>query len=397
MYQRLLICTILILSLCTGPTFAQSAPSDLLILTEEFPPYNYMDNGTLKGISVDFVESAFSHMGIDIPRDSIKILPWAEGYNTTLTRNNTLLFSTGRIPQREDQFVWAGPIISDTKVLWGISTNDSPQIPDIQSYRIVAIRNDSGISMAEHAGATPDQIIEVSSPEEAIMMVENGTADAWSYGELSGQSMITKYADDPKSFSSIMKIGAIDEYFAFNKNTDPGFVAELNSTISNLKINRSETGSSEYEQIIYRYKPVGCVESDISPQMVTDLVNITSDTLSQNTPQTLKKINAMVAPYKDPVTPGLYVFVYSLNGTNMADAGNPDVIGRNMSGKGDVTGKMYRDEILKGAVEGTGWEQYLISHPTLSGIFQKESYYRLTTGSDGVQYVVISGRYTPCA
>jgi len=82
----------------------------------------------------------------------------------------------------------------------------------------------------------------------------------------------------------------------------------------------------------------------------------------------------------------------------MADAGNPDVIGRNMSGKGDVTGKMYRDEILKGAVDnGTGWVQYLISHPTLSGIFQKESYYRLVTGSDDIQYVVISGRYTPCA
>jgi len=297
MYQRLLICIILILSLLTGSILAQSMPSDLLVLTEEYPPYNYMDNGTLKGISVDFLESAFTHMGIDIPRDSIKILPWAEGYNTTLTRNNTLLFSTGRIPQREDQFLWAGPIISDTKVLWGIAKNDSSQNPDIRSYRIVALRNDTGISMAENAGASPDQIFEVSSPKEAIMMVENGTADVWSYGELSGESMITRYADDPKSFSSIMKIGAIDEYFAFNKDTDPGFVAELNSTISNLKINRSETGSSEYEQIIYRYKPVECLESEISPQMVTDLVNMTSDALSQDTPQTLEQITAEAAPY----------------------------------------------------------------------------------------------------
>ncbi|WP_181391596.1 transporter substrate-binding domain-containing protein [Methanospirillum lacunae] len=377
---------------------AQSLPSDLLILTEDYPPFNYMDNGTLKGISVDFLESTFNHMGIDIPRNSINILPWAEAYNTTLTRNNTLLFTTGRISQREDQFLWAGPIISDTKVLWGTTKNDSSISSDIHSYRIVAIRNDTGISMAEHAGVNPNQITEVSSPEQAIRMIENGTTDAWSYGELSGQSMINRYADDPESFKPVMNIGAIDEYFAFNKNTDPEFVDEFNNTISNLKINRSETGSSEYEQIIYKYKPVECAESDITTKMVTDLVNSTSDALSQNTPDTLKQINAKVAPYKDPVIPGLYVFVYALNGTNMADAGNPDIIGRNMSGKGDVTGTMFRDEMLKGAVDhGTGWVHYVFSHPTLSGIFQKESYFNLTTGSDGIQYVVISGRYTPCA
>ncbi len=398
MKQRMLFFGIFLLSLFIPGVMAQSIPSDLLIVTEEYPPFNYVENGTLKGISVDFLDSAFSHMGIDIPHDSIRILPWAEAYNTTLSRNNTLLFSTGRLPQREDLFLWAGPVISDTKVLWGIPKNDTALTPDIQSYRIAAIQNDTGLSMAKNAGAAPDQIIEVSSPEQAIRMVENGSVDVWSYGEISGQSMINQYADDPKSFSPVMKIGSIDEYFAFNKNTDPGFVSAFNNTISNLKINRSETGSSEYEQIIYKYKAVECAESEITPEMVTNLVNITSDALSQNTPETLEQINADVAPYKDPVTPGLYVFVYALNGTNMADAGNPDVVGRNMSGKGDVTGTMYRDEMLKGAVDhGTGWVHYLLSHPTLSGIFPKESYYRLTNGSDGLQYVVISGRYASCA
>jgi polar amino acid transport system substrate-binding protein len=254
MKHRVLFLGILLLILFIPGMMAQSLPSDILILTEEYPPFNYMDNSTLKGISVDFLESAFSHMGIDIPHDSIKSLPWAEAYNTTLTRNNTLLFTTGRIPQREDQFLWAGPIISDTKVLWGSLKNDSTFIPDIHSYRIVAIRNDTGISMAEMAGATPDQITEVSSPEQAIRMVENGTVDAWSYGELSGQSMIHRYAEDPESFSPIMKIGAIDEYFAFNKNTDPGLISALNSTIAGMKTNSSENGSSEYEQIISKYQ-----------------------------------------------------------------------------------------------------------------------------------------------
>ncbi|HWQ64481.1 MAG TPA: transporter substrate-binding domain-containing protein, partial [Methanospirillum sp.] len=398
MKQRLLFLTILLLSLFIPGIIAQSLPSDLLILTEEYPPFNYMENGDLKGISVDILESAFNHMDLEIPRETFRIVPWVEGYNTTLTRNNTLLFTTARIPQREDQFLWAGPIISDTKVLWGIAQNDSPLVQDIHSYRIVAIQDDSGIGMAENAGTTPDQITKVSSPEQAIRMVENGTADVWSYGEMSGQTMINRYADDPDRFSSFMNIGVTDEYFAFNKNTDPGFVTALNNTIAGMKTNRSETGSSEYEQIIYKYQPVECGESEITPKMVTDLVNITSDAISQHAPETLKQINEMIPPYKDPVIPGLYVFVYSLNGTNMADAGNPNLAGRNMLGKGDVTGKMFRDEMLKGAVDHrTGWVHYVFSHPTLSGIFPKKSYYRLVTGSDGVPYVVISGRYMSCA
>ncbi|MDD1727874.1 MAG: cache domain-containing protein, partial [Methanospirillum sp.] len=204
--------------------------------------------------------------------------------------------------------------------------------------------------------------------------------------------------DDPDRFSSFMEIGTTDEYFAFNKNTYPAFVTSLNGTLQDMRKNQSETGTSEYEQIINRYQPVECGESEITPKMVTDLVNTTSDAISHDAPVTLEQINAEIPPYKDPVIPGLYVFVYSLNGTNMADAGNPNLAGRNMSGKGDVTGKMFRDEMLKGAVDhGTGWVHYVFSHPTLSGIYPKKSYYRLVTGSDGVPYVVISGRYMLCA
>ena len=398
MNKKIDLFIILIMFLLFPGIIAQSLPPDLNILTEEYPLFNYLDDGNLKGISVDILESAFHHRGLNITRESFQVVPWKEGYEKTLVRNNTVLFTTAKIPEREKLFLWAGPIVSDTKVLYGIAKNESPLTPDIRSYRIVAIQNDSGIGMAESAGATPEQITVVSSQEEAIRMVENGTADVWSYGELSGREMINRYADDPEKFSSFMDIGSTDEYFAFNKDTDPALVAALNNSISDMKNNRSETGASEYEQIIYRYQPVECGESEISPQMVTDLVNITSDAISANAPETIAQINAEVPPYKDAVIPGLYVFVYSLNGTIVADAGNPGLIGRNMSGKGDVTGKMFRDEMIAGAVDhGTGWVHYVFFHPTLNGIFPKKSYYRLVTGSNGIPYVVISGRYMSCA
>lgn len=82
----------------------------------------------------------------------------------------------------------------------------------------------------------------------------------------------------------------------------------------------------------------------------------------------------------------------------MADAGNPELVGKNMSGKGDVTGKLFRDEMIMGALQqGSGWVHYIFTHPSMSGLYPKKSYYRLATGSDGIPYIVICGRYLSCA
>jgi polar amino acid transport system substrate-binding protein len=65
-----------------------------------------------------------------------------------------------------------------------------------------------------------------------------------------------------------------------------------------------------------------------------------------------------------------------------------------MRGKADVSGKMFRDELVSGALQkGTGFVDYIWTSPSEEGLFYKTTYYRLVIGSDGVQYVVCAGRY----
>jgi polar amino acid transport system substrate-binding protein len=90
---------------------------DLTYLTEQYPPYSYQADGRLQGISVDLLESVWQRMGVNLNRSVILLLPWTEGYNRTLEENNTVLFSTGRFPEREQLFRWAGPIASGRFVL----------------------------------------------------------------------------------------------------------------------------------------------------------------------------------------------------------------------------------------------------------------------------------------
>jgi len=49
----------------------------------------------------------------------------------------------------------------------------------------------------------------------------------------------------------------------------------------------------------------------------------------------------------------------------VAHAANPMLVGASLKGKGNVSGKMFRDEIVEGALEnGTGWEEYIYINPS---------------------------------
>jgi len=97
---------------------AVSPAEGLTYYTEQLPPYNYQENGTLKGFSVDLLEAITTKMGTKVTREQVHIVPWTEGYQTALHQNNTVLFTTARLPEREQSFKWAGPIYAYTNVLF---------------------------------------------------------------------------------------------------------------------------------------------------------------------------------------------------------------------------------------------------------------------------------------
>jgi polar amino acid transport system substrate-binding protein len=101
--------TLVLFISCSSAEEAFSA-GDLTYITEQFPPYNYQEDGKLQGISVDLLEKVWEKMDANQSRSVIQLLPWKEGIQETLDENGTVLFSTARLPQREELFKWAGPI-----------------------------------------------------------------------------------------------------------------------------------------------------------------------------------------------------------------------------------------------------------------------------------------------
>jgi polar amino acid transport system substrate-binding protein len=142
------VCMLMVFIPCSSADEAFSA-RDLTYITEQFPPYNYQEDGKLQGVSVDLLEKAWEKMGVNLNRSVIQLLPWKEGYQKTLDKKNMVLFSTARLPQREQLFKWAGPIGPIRNVLLAKrDKNISIKSPeDLEKYRIGAIYDDSAVQM----------------------------------------------------------------------------------------------------------------------------------------------------------------------------------------------------------------------------------------------------------
>lgn len=87
--------------------FALAAEKKMLLITEEWPPYNYSEAGELKGFSVEIVRRIVKIMD---KQYEIKILPSMRASRIINTRPRTIMFSMFRTTERESSYKWIGPL-----------------------------------------------------------------------------------------------------------------------------------------------------------------------------------------------------------------------------------------------------------------------------------------------
>ncbi|MDD1715911.1 MAG: transporter substrate-binding domain-containing protein [Methanolinea sp.] len=396
---------------CTTPTTPETttggtagAPArmnEMVFLTEEYPPLNYVENGTVKGISVDLLIGAARQMGSPVSAHQISVLPWPEAYATALSRSNTVLFATVRLPERENLFKWAGPLGLEKKVVFS-RRGDSPRIrtpADLNNYRIGVVKDDSADLQLRSLGVNSSQIIPVENVPALISAMEKRSVDLWCYGETAGRYFSGKATGDPGYFKVVYELDARELWYAFHKDTPDGTVRAFQSALDTLRLQPDSSGVTEYQRITYRYSGVSCMEElPVTRDQVTGLVNYTAGEMVRDAPGTIARINAGEHPFWDRENRALYVFVYDTNVTIVAEADNQRLVGVNMRGKTDVAGIPFRSRIVEEALSlGTGWVGYVWMVPEETGIYHKIAYFRLVQGSDSKPYIVISGMYTSCS
>ena len=85
-----------------------SFAEDLIVYTENYPPYNYLDGaGEVQGVSTKRVRQVLDAAGLSY---SIRLVPWSRAVLYATTRENTLIYTITRTPSREEVYDWIVPL-----------------------------------------------------------------------------------------------------------------------------------------------------------------------------------------------------------------------------------------------------------------------------------------------
>ncbi len=374
---------------------AEEAQS-LTWLTENFPPYNYGETGALSGVSVEILELLFQNIGADISLADLSLSNWAEAYEKVQNTENTALFSMVQTPERLDLFKWLGPIAPHKEVIIakagsGVKIQTDA---DLKNYIFGVVEGYPSYNHLRDKGVDPGSIRKFESIDALYTALIDEEVRCISYSEQASQLVLAGRGENPSHFATAYTIKVEQLYYAFHPSVSGNLISALQEALDEISNDKVADGSTTVEKILQKYTVILQGDDEITQEMVIDLVNTTATDLETDAIGTIANMNMQKAPYRDAENPALYSFAYDTELTIVAHAANEAIVGKNFKGKPDAAGKLFRDEILAGALKtGTGWVNYIYTKPDKSGLYQKTTYYKLITGSNGTQYVVCSGRY----
>lgn len=216
--------------------YAQSV-DDLILMSEQFPPFNFEENGELKGTSIDLMALILERMNSKLTRNDIQILPWGRSYRDLQEVENTVLFVVTRTKTREKLFKWVGPISSAKNVL--IAQKDKKitinSIDDAKKYAIGAVSNDAGLQLLLEAGIEQEQIEDVPYPVLNIRKMEMARIELFAYDEGVAKWLMRKEGLNPEKYESVYLLEEGQHYFAFHVETSEILISKFQQVLDEIK------------------------------------------------------------------------------------------------------------------------------------------------------------------
>lgn len=246
---------ILLISICVSfvASLSSALPSsnidDYKMLTELYPPYNFVLNGKLSGVSIDILEEVLKDMGSKKNTESIEVNPWSRAYNEVQKKENIMIFSTTRIPEREELFKWVGPIIHTNVALFAKKKSkiiiNSPQ--DIEKYKVGVVIDD--VADLVIRGLIKDQSKILSSREVKYitLQLQSDRVNLIGFETKGLMWEITELGLNPEDYEQVFVLKESDLYFTFSKQTPNSLTNKMQISLDNIK------KTDKYQEIINKY------------------------------------------------------------------------------------------------------------------------------------------------
>ncbi|MBD8121530.1 MULTISPECIES: ABC transporter substrate-binding protein [Pseudomonas] len=238
MFKGVFLALISAVTLLSGAARADDSPAySMVLLTENFPPYNMAADGknfaqeaNIKGIAAEVVRETFKRAGIGY---SMTLrFPWERIYKLALENPGYGVFVTARLPEREKRFKWVGPIGPDDWVL--LARADSPielsSLEAARPYRIGAYKGDAIAVELARQGMKP---VTVLSDKDNARKLVDGQLDLWATGDPAGRYLARQ--EGITGLKTVLRFNSAELFLALNKDTPDAVVARLQGALDQLR------------------------------------------------------------------------------------------------------------------------------------------------------------------
>ncbi|MSU95476.1 ABC transporter substrate-binding protein [Pseudomonas mandelii] len=225
------------LLLINGAHAEENPDTDLVLLTENFPPYNMAKNGknfaqdeNINGIAVDIVREMFKRA--DVTYSLTLRFPWERIYKLALEKPGYGVFVMARLPDREKLFKWVGPIGPDDWIM--LAKADSKisleTLDQARKYKIGAYKGDAIAETLAKQGLKP--IVVLRDQDNAKKLV-SGQIDLWATGDPAGRYLARQ--EGVNGLKTVLRFNSAELYLALNKDVPDDVVAKLQAALDQLR------------------------------------------------------------------------------------------------------------------------------------------------------------------
>lgn len=220
------------------------ALADVTIVSSENAPFAYTDKGSGKvaGVSTELLAEAFARAGI---ASQVAIYPWARAYMMAKNSPDTCVFPLTRLPDRENQFQWVGPLSTNKWVLFARAdfTGVIRQLGDASRYTIGGLIDDGPTVYLKSQGLT----LELTGDHHAnVKKLASGRVQLWATGLARGTILASEMG--VHDIKPVFVIREVEHYMACQPGISGTIVNQLNKALDTMRADGSA------RRIIDRYE-----------------------------------------------------------------------------------------------------------------------------------------------
>ncbi len=211
--------------------------AELKIVAEDYPPFEYKEDGQVRGFTVEIIQILLSKTG---HQGKFHILSWARAEKTALEEENVLIHTLTRSEKRENQYKWVGPLAPRELYFFKLREREDIQInvlEDAKKYTAGTVTGQSATGNLIAKGfAEGKHIFSVPRDLQNVRKLYLGRIDLICMIEPVFYSRIKNLDLERGKVEKVFLIDGSREYFmAFSKQTSDKIVHQFREALDIIK------------------------------------------------------------------------------------------------------------------------------------------------------------------